>query len=509
MKFEKLSINEIKDRKFIIPFYQREYTWDRDNLNALLHSKSKFIGNIVIKNDEIIDGQQRFMSIFLLSRFLDRKCFRISYAVDDEDNERLEKLSSGDFEKTEFVMQSLNEICRFIARKLKIDDIKEALNEIKFTITELPNHIKTGGYFEAMNANKVQLRQSDILKARFMEALKDSDIDVALIWECCEDLGAYFLDSARCLNKKQESKNTINELLSGQSESKDSAKIESKDLNLDKTTIQIKSIVDFDEFLAVVAKIIEPKMLLSTNNLVENFKKHIPPEKSEEFINALLSYRLVFDKFVFKIQGDNEYIFEKGDTKELGKTETDLVMIELLFYVQGSNEWLVDYLKFAKDALDFDSCISFLENLDNQRKKSGNLDQGTNTPHYYFYKLEYLLWKHFDKYFKDIAEVNRDAYRLKHLNSVEHIHPRSKAGVNGFDSQEILNNFGNLALLSGSRNSSLGNLPVNEKKERIKTWIKNGSVQSLKMVLALNSGEWNAQNMQKHGEEMKKLLELE
>lgn len=509
MKFEKLCINKIKNRKFIIPFYQRDYVWDGFNLNDFVRGSSKFIGNLVVKNDEIIDGQQRLMSIFLLSRFLNRECFKISYAIEDEDNKKLENLSHDNFEKTEFAMQGLNEACCFIARKLKSDEISQTLDRLNFTITDLPSHIEAGGYFEAINANKVHLRKSDILKAKFIGTLKDTNIDVAGIWENCEDMESYFtrnFDEFKIKNKSENIK--INDIL--ENDSCDNCR------NKNKQDSRIRSIVDFEEFLLVVGKSLDDKMSLSTKGMIKDFSEKILPEKSEDFIKLLCEYRRIFDEFVFKRFGDDQHIFGEKDMKDgnknIDKEKLGLLMIQLLFEVQGSNEWLVKYLKFSRGRATIKEHIDFLENLDRVEHPIKNeldwgIDAGTNTPHYWFYKLEYLLWKNFDKYFKNMSNLNRDTYRLKRLGSVEHIHPQSKIGENGFDTKDFLDNFGNLALLSSSRNSTLGNLPVGEKLARIKTWKINGSIQSLKMLLALTSySNWGVQSMQAHGEEMKRLL---
>ena len=78
--------SEMQDKKFIIPDYQRPYKWDEENCETLWNditnffaekkeSEEYFLGTIVTcKGDdprneiEIIDGQQRITSLFLLLR---------------------------------------------------------------------------------------------------------------------------------------------------------------------------------------------------------------------------------------------------------------------------------------------------------------------------------------------------------------------------------------------------------------------------------------------------------
>ena len=66
----------IKDnRLFIIPRYQRNYAWEKRNIVQLVEDiqseDSYYIGNIIVNSledgiKEVIDGQQRIISIFLL-----------------------------------------------------------------------------------------------------------------------------------------------------------------------------------------------------------------------------------------------------------------------------------------------------------------------------------------------------------------------------------------------------------------------------------------------------------
>ena len=63
----------LKDTKnIVIPRYQRPYSWEKNNVNTLINDfkSDYYIGNIIeycIKDDkEIIDGQQRLITIFLV-----------------------------------------------------------------------------------------------------------------------------------------------------------------------------------------------------------------------------------------------------------------------------------------------------------------------------------------------------------------------------------------------------------------------------------------------------------
>ncbi|WP_457596270.1 GmrSD restriction endonuclease domain-containing protein [Hydrogenimonas sp.] len=126
------------------------------------------------------------------------------------------------------------------------------------------------------------------------------------------------------------------------------------------------------------------------------------------------------------------------------------------------------------------------------------MNQGTSTPHYWFYKLEYLLWKvgnieksKYDYPFDEkekfkYAKIKSD-YRLTRLNSIEHMKPQSRADewkeakCNECDADRPIDCFGNLALISRHLNSALLADEEN-KKFIIQKQLNRGTIESLKML---------------------------
>lgn len=524
----KYNLEELHKQNFNfkIPFFQRDYSWDEEDVenlinDALGHSldendvsnfdneSSYYIGNIVVKEQKdgtlmLIDGQQRLMTLYLLAKFTDSdlEFYKIGYLVDDEDNENLKNI---DFKNLNFKMQSLNEICKFIYRQYKQDSdkaqIQKMLKKVYFTMTTLDENMDEKHYFEAINLNKMQLRKSDILKALFLNKADECESEnLAKIWEKCEDMEHYYDEN---LNKNSPDNNEV---------------------------LEVKSIVDFEEFLAIVAKILNEEMPLDPENLIKNFKEYIKEyifdeELNKNFITELEKYRKLFDKYVFKRDLENLYLIDKKEV-----SNKPYLMIQLLFEVQSSNEWLVEYLKECETLGDVNQHIGKLEEIDKERMqaliKDKNLedllDNGTGTPHYFFYKLDYLLWKKLGEeitnrdfeIWEGIENQKNiyDKFYITKTGSVEHIQPQSEAtgSFEGLDENGNgkIDNFGNLALITSSRNSSLGNQSVEIKKAAIKGWIKKGdSIQSLKMLLALEKyPNWNCENSFKHRKEMIELL---
>lgn len=144
------------------------------------------------------------------------------------------------------------------------------------------------------------------------------------------------------------------------------------------------------------------------------------------------------------------------------------------------------------------------------------LNNGTRTPHYWFYRLEYYLWKNKQKFvgiefsgqsFESVA----DKFYFRNLNSVEHIEPQSNFRTDYEWTEANINHFGNLALISPAFNSQLNNQSNKHKALDLRKKIDDGNAESLKLwlVYALyinDSNEWTYTNAQAHQNQMFDIL---
>ena len=131
------------------------------------------------------------------------------------------------------------------------------------------------------------------------------------------------------------------------------------------------------------------------------------------------------------------------------------------------------------------------------------MPQGTGFEHYWFQKLEYLLWKQGDK---SVEKLKR--YRITSKNSVEHVHPQNEEYGKGIASTS-LDAFGNLALLSPGENSSYSNQTVGKKREDFRDKPRYDSLK-LKAIFDLydqSRGVWGEAQVAEHQECMIALLE--
>ena len=166
----------------------------------------------------------------------------------------------------------------------------------------------------------------------------------------------------------------------------------------------------------------------------------------------------------------------------------------------------ISYLEKLSDAYYFDRFIAespiaydeinYINNgiSINSIVKRNKLHQGTEVENFVFNRLDYLLWlKKFDG--ADIFEV---AFR----SSVEHYYPQNPLDGQTRLNETILNNFGNLCLISRSKNSKLSNNLPTAKKEHYKN-----SIDSLKQKEMMHYPVWFQDEIALHSEDMITILD--
>jgi hypothetical protein len=114
-----------------------------------------------------------------------------------------------------------------------------------------------------------------------------------------------------------------------------------------------------------------------------------------------------------------------------------------------------------------------------------------------FNYLDYLLWLEHE------ANVNIvRSYEFTFRSSVEHYYPQNPMPGHDLLPPETLNSFGNLCLISHSKNSRLSNFMPEAKKEHY----RNNTIDSVKQYLMMKSERWDEESIAEHYEAMKNLL---
>lgn len=322
------------------------------------------------------------------------------------------------------------------------------------------------------------------------------------------------------------------------------------------------SIINFPNFLLHVLKIqvdnknedmpLDDKRLdkdktpLDDKRLLETFKIFLENGNKEEIKNFvksfgynLLKIKFLFDKYVIKreLKSDNwslkqlklsenkksnyyKYTFSENDNNEEDDTAINKKILMLLSMFHTSyptlvyKNWLNYVLKylFREKNINAEDYKNKLKNLAKERYKkiieNGEdiLNEGTDIPHFIFNYLDYLLWED-DNYKKlnisidDNISLKINNFKFTFRSSVEHYYPQNPLSGETLK-EDMLNNFGNLCLISRSKNSKLSNSLPRAKKEHY----INNDIDSIKQAIMMSYNNWGKEEIEKHGKEMKKLL---
>ena len=200
-----------------VPIYQRNYAWEKDEIFALvqdvyhafiLRKANYYIGTLVsfYKGDqihEVIDGQQRLTTIFLILNYFGIRCNnRLTYRarkrssntiayLNDKANKKdaIEDKDFGIMRGGIFAKESIESIVPLNQK----DDFKNYFQDhVCIVHYHVPRDIDLNHYFEIMNSRGEQLEMSEIIKARLMEHLELADrAKLNLLWESCNEMSSY------------------------------------------------------------------------------------------------------------------------------------------------------------------------------------------------------------------------------------------------------------------------------------------------------------------------------
>lgn len=370
-----------KSVKYCIPLYQRDYAWEEKQIIQLIEDiddvnldENYYIGSLIVAcHDglyEVVDGQQRLTTLFLLLSYLglntgneealffscrDKSNYTLRHIkqilADERDKYDVEHLQQN-------IISGLNIIKENIEKftdEHRIAFVEKLKNVVIYRI-EVPEHTDLNHYFEIMNTRGEQLEQSDVLKARLMSELQGRNKQYqqvfATIWDACRDMSGYVQMHFTPTQRGElfswdwaqipSSKVTNYRNLSQTSASKTGAKIAEiirQDFSVEKedgcldddTRVRFESVIEFPYFLLHALKVylsLNPKIkhidggklideLLDDKKLTSAFERildygtidGVPLNRSKfsrDFMVCLLRTRFLFDKYIIKREYANE-----------------------------------------------------------------------------------------------------------------------------------------------------------------------------------------------------------
>ena len=214
MKFETKGVLEIKGN-FFVPDYQRGYRWGENEVKQLLEDiyenglKFYYLQPIVVKpikgeDFELIDGQQRLTTLYLLLNYLEKsfsgesktsRKYEITYETRKETHSYLTDLDPNKKENNIdffFIYNAYRTI------KEWFKDDRSTINKFYFYLTEYvkiiwyepEDNISGVDLFTRLNIGRIPLTNSELVRALFLSRNSDltqaEQLEIAAEWDSIE-----------------------------------------------------------------------------------------------------------------------------------------------------------------------------------------------------------------------------------------------------------------------------------------------------------------------------------
>lgn len=350
---------------YIVPIYQRNYAWGVSEIEQLIEdidssigdsNKNYFLGNLIVnqRDDnvyEVIDGQQRLTTLFLLESYLGMNFAKdgLRFEAREKSNRTLNMLSKGN--KNELIEELASvEILKgyqiidsyFKSNNIDKNDLTKKLESVFIVRVQVPQGIDLNHYFEIMNTRGEQLELHEIAKAKFLEVL-DTEQDkktAALIWEKCSNMDSYiqmnfdpsvrkylFTNDWSSIRDNINDFDTIKEFIHSEDEDNNlvplieilkNKKLFNNEISKDEVENErFESIISFPNFLlqinAVLNNLEEEDSTLDDKHFLNNLSwAWGDADKAKNFLFHMLKCRVLFDKYILKREYARDY-------KETGK----------------------------------------------------------------------------------------------------------------------------------------------------------------------------------------------
>ena len=329
---------------------------------------------------------------------------------------------------------------------------------------------------------------------------------------------------------------------------------------------RFNAVINFPNFLLHVLRImLQEDIPLDDKRLISTFETYLldtenPIKLARDFVFALLKCKYLFDHYVIKreiIGGKEErslkrYKWYKNERSQSDtgsyvntfgeKENTDPVNRRILMLLSAFHEssptpvykhWMNAALHhlYYSDNITSDDYLGYMESLarafvfdrflvqengadyfDIIFKNNGKCETdyheslvssiepglrfGAIRNNLVFNYLDYLLWR------KHATDSNIGSFEFTARSSVEHYYPQKPMADIDKRESELLDDFGNLCLISHSKNSKLSNYMPDAKKNHY----RNNQIDSVKQYLMMKYSKWDKEEILEHSEAMRREL---
>ena len=541
----KIFVKKENIKKSIIPNYQRGYKWEISNVEDLLNDINN-INNIdknehclhnltIIENEnkwEIVDGQQRLTTIFLILKYLGKEYYSLSYKIrqntedffNNEINDIIKNLKDNKYKKelelfndvknknNNYNKQDIYYICRalFIIynwfnknyKDKPIEEFIEKLESVYFYKHGIKTNIKGETIFSNLNSGRVPLTYIELIKADLIINIskletKGNENEI-LINEKRSNIGRLWDEMESWLAQDEvwywiaPKNNSVNKLLllfNLCSELKEGKNIYEKyynyvyDKNLKCDYSKIKTICE------------------NIKNYYYTIKDWYLDNDLYHLIGIIVSFGININKFI----EDNSNIKNKNELKSKLKNE----IIRHLKLTNKDNKLKfedIDYLELDYNNDKVNKIFTLLNCLEGYNNKDNRFNEHFryrfDIHNKYKWSIEHIIPRNPKKdtildYFNDIIKIlyneqNEELEKIKgeikeKLNeakykefngSIEKLKLSNndklkEEFIEDFNNIININNIGNLALLGIDTNSSLKNKIFKEKRNILLKFISN------------------------------------
>ncbi|EGD6300181.1 DUF262 domain-containing protein [Escherichia coli] len=544
MEAKECKVQDIltENKKFIIPSYQRPYSWTVDNAEQLIDDIYKssqseeneyFIGSMICINKgqnqyEVVDGQQRLTTLSIIvselkkiipiqgiKDDLQKRVLPIDVYSDETDEPRLiVRKKEYDFYKyyilqdskdykpekpsdTELVFISNAETIRDYLLRLSVDELKllakYILQNVYIVFVQTDDFASSFRLFNVLNSRGLPLSNADLLKNALFESAsthnkKSEQIESA--WSQIEDMvGVRRLDKFLTLHKLSEKKDRDRVLQKGFE-----AFIENLQQQFDGDAIAMSLMLvnSAKNYTKILENDFEHpsirRKIASLSNL--GVDEWIPPVMA--FMNRMArteDFNLDdFSQFITAF----EKVYMHGWLKKQIKSQREMVCYSALVAINND--------------MPFDSVINQINQHADNSGFIAALDEDLYEPRPNQVNLIKAILLRLDMEQQDESVIKTYTGRI----TIEHILPQALVNeywINRFQPQEHvywLHKIGNLTLISGSKNSEAQHYDFIKKKSIYEKLNSKSSFDLTKDVC--NSSEWGLAELKMRHEKMKTQL---
>lgn len=522
-KSSKLILKQIKDllnSSFYVAEYQRGYKWAPEQVEHLLYDILKFnyVGDsfyclqpIVVKRVkkdsklywELVDGQQRMTTIYMILKYLDTDGFSLNYQTRDSSS----KFLSEQLSKTTDYKHWEDYICKneefdnvdnyhFYNAYIAIDKFFSTKNdeEIKVWKNKLLNHTKIIWYaiddndndensidiFLKLNSGKIPLTNAELIKALLLhKGIQYSNTtrqnEIAQEWDNIEhtlqnnEFWSFFNSTSKSYNTSTRIE-VLFEILAKQRNMNEDKSLFDVFQTLIQKTDQINNIetiwVEIKKYFYLLREWYDDNntyhlvgyiLLVKFKTIYEIFKIYEECEKKIDFkkkLEKIISEQL---KKYLKNDENDSYSLEN---LQYGTDNRKIVHILILFniYAYKNANSKIPFKLFARSWS--------LEHIHAQNTQDISEDS------------KFKVWKiEMENLLRELPDENKDLFdTLNKINNdkelIEEFEKELEFITGEFIEEDKMHSLSNLTLLSKELNSSLGNKVFFQKRKQIMEWEK-------------------------------------